>query len=78
MSLDDNSLAREIFETQRKYKFPGLINECSILIEYLDLPNIIKELKFKQLHQIIHYSFKLFIYSVGGITTQIAYANPLI
>ena len=42
-SLDENTLGKEIYETQKKFKFPGLIKECLILIDDLRLPNITQD-----------------------------------
>ena len=39
-TLDENSLANEIFVTQKQFKFPGLAQEVSELVTELDLPDI--------------------------------------
>ena len=54
---NEDSLANEIYETQKKFKFPGLIQECLQIIQELGLPNItldkesmkISKIKWKQL-----------------------------
>ena len=39
--LKDNNLAKEVFNVQNKYKFPGLITDMRKVIIRLKLPNII-------------------------------------
>ena len=39
-SLEDGSLAKEIFETQTIYSFPGLATEVRQLVHELNLPDI--------------------------------------
>ena len=40
-TLDKLSLANEVFELQKNYNFPGLVQECRNLILKYELPNII-------------------------------------
>ena len=48
ISLQENTLTKEIYESQKKFKFPGLIQECLLLIRNLNIPNItIEEVKNK-------------------------------
>ena len=57
INSDKDSLVKEVYETQIKFKFPGLTQECIELIKELGLPNIMSEndrekiskLKWKQL-----------------------------
>ena len=42
-SLEDNSLAKEIFSVQNEMNLPGLVSECKEIIENLNLPNIIEQ-----------------------------------
>ena len=39
-TLEEDSLANEIFVAQKRFNFPGLVQECSELINILDLPDI--------------------------------------
>ena len=39
-ALDEDSLANEIFVVQKKFNFPGLVQECTDLLKDLDLPDI--------------------------------------
>ena len=39
-TLDEESLGKETYETQKKYKFPGLISDLQALITKFGLPNI--------------------------------------
>ena len=39
-TLDEGSLANEIFVTQKKYNFPGLVKEVSEVLRDLNLPDI--------------------------------------
>ena len=39
-TLDDKSLGKEIFKTQMKYKFPGLVSHLKPIITRLGLPDI--------------------------------------
>ena len=41
-------MAKELYNTQIKFKFPGLVQECMKLIEDLGLPNITIPHKIKQ------------------------------
>ena len=41
--LDDESLAKEIFCTQREYNLPGFVKEGRTLLKLFNLPNIIDE-----------------------------------
>ena len=43
VSLDNNSLANEIYMTQKKFKFPGLTSECMKMIHELGIPNITED-----------------------------------
>jgi hypothetical protein len=42
-TLDSSSLANEVYEVQRKFNFPGLVQECRKLLTKYELPNIIEE-----------------------------------
>ena len=42
-SLEENSLAKEIFSVQNEMNWPGLVTECKELIENLNLPNITQQ-----------------------------------
>ena len=43
-NLPESALAKETFNVQRKYKFPGLVTETQSLIDDLNIPNfIVKE-----------------------------------
>ena len=44
--LPDNTLAKEVFDEQRKCGFPGLVKECEVMAKEL---NIIAELKDESL-----------------------------
>ena len=48
VSLDDNSLAKQVFNTQREFNFPGFVNETRNLIKIFDLPDITKSHIHKQ------------------------------
>ena len=41
-TLENSSLAREVYELQKKYGHPGLVSECRKLISKYDLPDIIE------------------------------------
>jgi hypothetical protein len=42
-NLDNSVLAKEIFETQKKFNFPGFVPEARKLIKFYGLPNILDE-----------------------------------
>ena len=42
-TLDSSSLANEVYEVQRKFNFPGLVQECRKLLTKYELPNVIEE-----------------------------------
>ena len=42
IKLEDKSLAKEIFETQKSLNLPGLVNECRQMLKDLKLPNILE------------------------------------
>ena len=42
-NLDDSSLAKQIYEVQKDQFLPGLVQECSVWIDKLKLPNIFKQ-----------------------------------
>ena len=39
LHLDENSLAKQIYEIQEKLSYPGLVKECKIIIHALRLPD---------------------------------------
>ena len=41
-TLENSSLAREVYELQKEYGHPGLVSECRKLISKYDLPDIIE------------------------------------
>jgi hypothetical protein len=41
-NLDEESLAKEIFQVQKDQKLPGLVEECSKWIDILNLPNVLE------------------------------------
>jgi len=41
--LKETTLAKQIFQQQKEYNFPGLINDTKQLIQKLELPDIIEE-----------------------------------
>ena len=41
--LNNSSLANEIYEVQKNFNFPGLVQECRKLISKYELPDIIEE-----------------------------------
>ena len=43
INLDENSLAKEIFDVQQADNLPGLVSECKALIKQLKLPNIFEK-----------------------------------
>ena len=47
LSLEETDLAKQIFEEQYKYKFPGLAMEANEFIRELNLPNIIENRNLK-------------------------------
>ena len=42
-TLNELALAKEVFELQRQYNFPGLVQEGRVLLRKYELPNIIDE-----------------------------------
>ena len=40
-TLDKSALANEVFELQKKYNYPGLVQECRKLMLKYGLPDII-------------------------------------
>ena len=43
VNLDDNSLAKQMLNTQKMYSFPGLVSEVKNLTKEFDLEDITKE-----------------------------------
>jgi hypothetical protein len=43
LSLDEGTLAREIFNVQMTHSMPGLVSECKGLIKEFALPDIFNE-----------------------------------
>ena len=42
-NLETSSLANGIYNLQREYNFPGLVEECKVLLSMFNLQNIIDE-----------------------------------
>ena len=70
-TLDKLSLANEVFELQKNYNFPGLVQECRNLILKYELPNIIDgDEIFSKLHWKNMVSKKVRKYSEDNLKTQ--------
>ena len=48
--LSEDSLAKEIFNEQKKKNFPGLIQECRIIAKELDILDVLNNDKMNKMH----------------------------